>query len=778
MSTILAIDDKKDNLTALRALLKNVKPDDEIITALSGQEGMDKAVEMLPDVILLDISMPGMDGFEVCSQLKCMPETKHIPIILVTAYHTDAKSHVYGFEQGADAFLSKPIDEGELVAQVNAMLRLKSAEDRLRSANSELERRVRERTSDLERSQKDYQRLFDFAPDMYFTLDAENRIIAVNQFGARYLGFSKDDLADRPFVECVPETDRIEVQSLIEKARVGSAGKIAAPFRLRKSDGDAIWVTLRTNFPKIIGSEQSDLLLILHDVTEEQAVLDALHESEEQLRTLYNNLNIGIYRSTLDGKVLFANPALLQMMQCDTLMELQQSDLQEQFAYNRNEFERIIAEHNSVRGFETRIRRKDGTWIDIRESAVTAPDAQGRIQYYEGTIEDITEKVEAERELLASERRFRMVAEAAKDAILGFDDAGNLLLWNRAAATLFLFDSGASRSRSCTTLFSGITRDMLFKYAAAPRGESEGGSVLDLTCRRCDGSSFPAALTLSEIQSQDKIKVFAIVRDISERIENEKAREAALQLAQEALRVKSLFIANMSHEIRTPLNSMLGFIILLQDNLAGSLDAEQQEYFQIVHESGARLLTTVHHILDLSRIEAGGVRDQRESFDLVPLVQATMKELQPAFLEKGLSSSLVSEGTEILVHADRFMLSQSLMNILENAIKYSERGGIIVHVDKNETEAFISVKDTGIGISQDFFPKLFSAFSQESEGYTKKFQGLGLGLALAKRYTEMNDGRIDVKSTKGKGSTFTVFLPLQDTAGMMIESTDQRERRR
>ena len=131
MPKILAIDDKKNNLLSISALLENLIPGCDVITALSGEEGIKKAKQELPDTILLDIIMPGMDGFDVCQELKSNDIIKHIPVIILTAIRTDSKSRIKALELGADAFLTKPIDPAELTAQVRAMLRIKNSEDKI-----------------------------------------------------------------------------------------------------------------------------------------------------------------------------------------------------------------------------------------------------------------------------------------------------------------------------------------------------------------------------------------------------------------------------------------------------------------------------------------------------------------------------------------------------------------------------------------------------------------------------------------------------------------------
>jgi CheY-like chemotaxis protein len=155
MASVLAIDDKADNLVTLSALLKMTMPDVTVQTAQSGQEGIDKAKAALPDVILLDVVMPGIDGYDVCQRLRADSATRHIPIVLLTALATDAQSRIGGLRAGADAFLAKPIDEGELCAQVNVMLRIRKAENLLLHERDALDALVRDRTAELEKANRE-----------------------------------------------------------------------------------------------------------------------------------------------------------------------------------------------------------------------------------------------------------------------------------------------------------------------------------------------------------------------------------------------------------------------------------------------------------------------------------------------------------------------------------------------------------------------------------------------------------------------------------------------
>lgn len=154
MPKILAIDDRLDNLISIKALLRNIIPECEVVTAQTGEEGIERAIKELPDTILLDINMSVMDGYEVCNKLKAESRTAHIPVIMITAVRTDSKSRIKGLECGADIFISKPIDADELASQVKVSLRIKKAEDKLRSEKDILEEMVQKRTERIKRIQE------------------------------------------------------------------------------------------------------------------------------------------------------------------------------------------------------------------------------------------------------------------------------------------------------------------------------------------------------------------------------------------------------------------------------------------------------------------------------------------------------------------------------------------------------------------------------------------------------------------------------------------------
>jgi len=219
MSKILAIDDKKDNLIVISALLENRIHNCNVITARSGAEGLKKAKAESPDTILLDIRMPGMDGHEVCKRLKEDEITRYIPVIMLTAIKIESRDRVNGLEAGADAYLAKPVDESVLIAHVNAALRIKRAEDALRKDRDSLEETVQERTRKLRKSESRYRLLAENVSDVIWTMDVVDllRFTYVSPSVERMRGYSVEEAMSQTLEEVLPPASLEAVMKVYAK---------------------------------------------------------------------------------------------------------------------------------------------------------------------------------------------------------------------------------------------------------------------------------------------------------------------------------------------------------------------------------------------------------------------------------------------------------------------------------------------------------------------------------------------------------------------------------
>jgi len=277
MPKILAIDDKEDNLITISAILKAFVPGCEVITALSGREGIKKAKFESPDTILLDIKMPQMDGYEVCERLKENEGTKHIPVLMITAIKTDPKDLVMGLESGADAYLAKPIDESVLIAQINTALRVKNAEDQLRNQKHLLEEMVMERTKALRASEERAKVLLDAAFETALLIDVRGTVCAINETGARRLGKSVGELIDTNIYDLLPAS--IAKQ---RKARADQAIQTGEPVSF-EDERDGIKFVNKVHPVFDIQGKVSQLAIYSRDVTKQKNAAAEKRKLEAQL---------------------------------------------------------------------------------------------------------------------------------------------------------------------------------------------------------------------------------------------------------------------------------------------------------------------------------------------------------------------------------------------------------------------------------------------------------------------------------------------------------------
>jgi signal transduction histidine kinase len=240
--------------------------------------------------------------------------------------------------------------------------------------------------------------------------------------------------------------------------------------------------------------------------------------------------------------------------------------------------------------------------------------------------------------------------------------------------------------------------------------------------------------------------------------------KAANEKLQELDRLKSMFIASMSHELRTPLNAIIGFTGILLQGLAGPLNDEQQHQLGMVKSSSLHLLDLITDIIDISKIEANKISLNRESFDLSKMALEVLESFRPEAERKSLKLDITAP-EKLRVESDKRRVRQILMNLMGNAVKFTPGGAVSVTVKKNEGDALVAVRDTGPGVRAADMAKLFQYFSQITSKDRPHNEGTGLGLYLSKKLATILGGDIMVDSEFGKGSVFTMMLPLQGKAG-------------
>jgi len=376
-------------------------------------------------------------------------------------------------------------------------------------------------------------------------------------------------------------------------------------------------------------------------------------------------------------------------------------------------------------------------------------------------LNNITERKKAEEILRESEEKFRTISTSARDAIIMMDNEGNISYWNEAAERIFGYTKEESigkylhkfivPERFYETYSKGFKRFQITGEGAAL------GKTLELTAFRKDGAEFPVELSLSAVKLKGKWNAVGILRDITERKKAEKELEKAKKAAEEANQAKSQFLASMSHEIRTPMNAIVGMSELLSGT---SLYDEQKEYVEMIKISADNLLGIINDILDLSKIESGRLEIEETEFDLRDVIEVTTISLATQASKKGLELLChINPEIPAYIISDPTRLRQILVNLIGNAIKFTEKGQIVVDVkteERKNNRAILRfcVSDTGVGIPKEKQAKIFESFTQADNSTTRQYGGTGLGLTISKQLVEKMGGKIWVESEIGKGSNF------------------------
>ncbi|MFB6248340.1 MAG: GAF domain-containing sensor histidine kinase [Salinibacter sp.] len=332
---------------------------------------------------------------------------------------------------------------------------------------------------------------------------------------------------------------------------------------------------------------------------------------------------------------------------------------------------------------------------------------------------------------------------------------GRLRRWNARFERVSAYDPEELAGRSAEAFFEGSDRRRVTE--AISEVFREGSATVEADFVRRNGSTVPTLFTGVRTYLEGAFHLVGMGIDISEQRRQARALRAAKEEAEEASRVKSKMLKNLSHEIRTPLTSILGFARVLKENLSG----EDGRAARLVHEAGRRLKGTVDSVLQLSKLETGTQTLNREQLDLCTVVETGAELLRPRAEDKQQRLRIDVPDAPVEGRWNEGALRRIVENLLENAIKFTPEGGTIaLRVEEDEGRAVLKVEDTGVGISEEALPHIFDAFKQESEGLTREYEGSGLGLANVKELTELMGGTIEVDSTKGEGSCFTVRLPL------------------
>jgi PAS domain S-box-containing protein len=544
--------------------------------------------------------------------------------------------------------------------------------------------------------------------------------------------------------------------------------------------------------PRAKNGKPTAVIEIARDITERRRVEAGRKESEARYRSLVNNVSLGILRSTMGppGRIIETNPALEKITgySRDELLAMNMEDL---YAHpeERQAFMQKLASAKRTVTRELRWKRKDGGRIVVLDTVIAVRDSSGQILHFDAIIEDITERRRAEEALRESEERYRTLVENATDAIYMVDAHENILSVNQTTARFLGKRPEKLIGKKVSDIFPP---EIAARFTEEFRLTFRTGQSI-MACDRLDAgwTELWVSTSLNPIRnsSGEVVAIMGVTRDITEqkRLERElqetneqlDAQNEELQVQSEELmaqqqelmestqeaaranQLKSEFLANMSHELRTPLNAIIGFSQLLRDETPGKLNQEQKQCLDDVLESSQHLLNLINEVLDLSKIESGRAELKLENVDLKELITPLTRVMRPILGQKKQELEVEIEAGLPQIRVDKTKMGQVLRNLLANSSKFTPEGGKLwITAARADDWLHLSVIDNGAGIKKEDLERIFEPFCQLDYTPGNGKGGTGLGLAVVKEIVERHGGQIRVESEYGRGSRFTISLPL------------------
>ncbi len=501
---------------------------------------------------------------------------------------------------------------------------------------------------------------------------------------------------------------------------------------------------------------------------------NALNLSEEKFRTFADFTFDMEYWVNPDGQMLFVSNACKRITGYNQEEFLKNNDLTTSLIYpeDLNIYNNHLNEYHTFNGnpseciVEFRIIAKDGkiTWIQHGCNAVYSKKGQyiGR----RASNRDITEMKQAVEQLSKSKENNKALVEAIPDL---------LFLVSKDGVVLDIkFNSNKIIKNPRENYLNKQIKELVTSDIAEQAYEKLRLALKNKTVQLLEvgyGKDNNIHYFECRFVVFEENKALVLVRDITDSKAVESALMEAKEHAEQADKMKTQFLAQMSHEIRTPINAILSLNSLIKDEVRGKIDNDVYDLYNSIESAGRRLIRTIDLLLNMSELQTGAYDAKFVKFNPAEIITSIIKEMEVIAKQKKLHLifNIKTENAEIF--GDQYSIAQIIINLLDNAIKYTKIGKIEIDLLKKENgKISIIIKDTGIGIKKEFIPKLFDPFTQEEEGYIRSFEGTGLGLALVKRYCDINNATIEIESEKGEGTKIQIGFSTKDFNSTFINN--------
>ncbi len=618
-------------------------------------------------------------------------------------------------------------------------------------------------------SEERYRTIIDTIPDAYYEVDLKGN---AQIFNDAFLKLYEYEMEEMQGLNYRAYTDKVNAD--IAFRIFNQVFKTGMPVRsmdweVMTKGGIKKQVELSVSPVRDVDGKPMGFRGIIRDVTERRQAEEAIRASEERFRMIIETIPEPYAEVDLKGNHTFFNEAYVnnQDFSREELQGLNYRNYMEKADAKRifNLYHEVFITGKPVRNRAFELISKTGEKRQSELSVSLIHDAQGKPSGFRTLYHDTTERKKMEDALRASEERSRAIIETTVESYFELDLAGDVVFFNDEFCKILGYRREEMEGLNNRAYQDPEAARQSFEVFNSVYKTGNPAKFVETEFMRRDGERRQVELSISLIRDGDgKPTGFRVVsHDISERKKVEASLLQAKEMAEVANKAKSEFLASMSHEIRTPMNAILGMAELLSET---PLSKEQQKYVQVFRDAGENLLGIINDILDLSKVEAGQINLEHVDFDLADLFDRIGEIMGIRANNKGLELNChIAPDVPVSLVGDPTRLRQVIVNLLGNAIKFTESGEIILGVRKSpeavpgqETETVelvFTLKDTGIGIPPDKLDLVFERFTQADSSTTRKYGGTGLGLPITKRLAELMAGSIQVESEVGKGSVFT-----------------------
>lgn len=737
----------EDEIIIAKDIEKTLKKDGyEVIDLVpSGEKAIEVIKKSKPDLILMDIRLKGkMDGIEAAEIIK---NKFDLPVIYLTSYKDEATllrakiTEPYGY-------IIKPFNYKELKILIDIASYKHKTQEKLKE------------------SREWFSTTLKSIGEAVIAADPGGLIQFMNPVAEKLTGWLENDIKGKHINDILiiynEKKENIFNNLLSDIIRNKTLNEKQLNLFLLNKFGETIPIDFCGSLILKNKTKNLGVVITFWDISERQKALGKIKESEERFRQLAENIRDVFYVTNKDfNEMFYVSPAFDEIWGRSSHEFYSLNDVWKNSIFLEDRdfvFDKISKlENSNGLEIEYRITRPDRKLRWIRDRIFPIKDKKGNTFRYTGIVEDITLQKHAEDEL----RKLSYAVQQNPALILITDPKGNIEYVNPKFTNITGYSLEEAKGKNPRILKSGFTKDDEYKIlwkTITSGGEWRG----DFYNKKKNGEFYWESALIAPIKNRNnEITHFVAVKeDITERKRQEEQLILAKDEAEKSDRLKSEFLAQMSHEIRTPLNNILTYASLLKEEMEDKLPLELEPAFRVINSSSLRLIKTIDLILNLSKIQTGNFDTH---FKLVDLDDDILYELILEFYtrasEKNINLNYKNSAIHKKVFGDNYSIGQIFVNLIDNAIKYTGKGEInIILYNNQENEICVDIADSGVGISEEFLPILFNPFTQEESSDRRNYEGTGLGLALVKKYAELNSAKISVKSKKNEGTVFTIIF--------------------